>query len=621
MEVAGRVRVPEPDNLSSLKRLIIERTEGNPFFMEETVQVLLDEGALVRDGTVKLTKPLGELKIPPTVQAILASRIDRLPPDEKDLLQTLAVIGKEFPLSLVRAVVGTSTDELGRMLDALQLAEFIYEQPAVGDIEYTFKHALTQEVAYNSVLVERRKQSHERIGDAIESLFASAIEDHLGELARHYSRSANAPKAVEYLRLAGRQAHQRFAHTEAIGHLTAALQLLESLPDNEERMRQEVSLQLTFFEAVTAASSPGDDKVGAALTRARELCTRLGDTRRLFSVLVGLSLFYIFKTQWQNGLDTSKQLVEVAERDPNPHRLLWAHTILGQSLLFHGQLADALAHLEKAGALIPAIAEHTSFRVDDPRTQSLYMLGLVLLHLGFPDQALAQSQQAVALARKLGRPYPLGFAYVGACVVRAYRGDVTAAEETANALITLAAERGLALSAAQAMYLRGWCLVQKGMVEEAISELQRARAAASAIGSVTFGGFLASTVGEAYSEAYSRLGRFDEALAALERAESAASPLVASELRRTRGRLLLEAGRCSTHEAEEHFREAIEIARSQNAKSYELRATTNLARLLAKQGKRDEARTMLAEIYGWFTEGFDTADLKNAKALLSELSA
>ncbi|HEY6420047.1 MAG TPA: adenylate/guanylate cyclase domain-containing protein [Candidatus Binataceae bacterium] len=374
----------DSEELGPLKRLIIERTEGNPFFMEETVQGLLDEGVLVRDGArVMLTKALGELKIPPTVQAILAARIDRLPPAEKDLLQTLAVIGKEFRLSLARAVVGTSADELGRMLDDLQLREFIYEQPAVGDVEYTFKHALTQEVTYNSMLIEKRKLLHERIGAAIESRYAESLDDHLSELARHYPRSANLLKAVEYLRLAGHQAHRRFAHSEAITLLTAGLQLLGNLPDGEERMRQELGLQITLSEAAAAVRGPAADVVGAALMRAGELCTRLGDYRRLFPVLLGLRFFYFFKCQWQNDLDASKQLVEVAERDPIPQRLLWAHTMLGDSLQFHGQFGESRAHLEKAVALIPAIPERVNFPVDDPRIEALYIFAQVLWHLGF----------------------------------------------------------------------------------------------------------------------------------------------------------------------------------------------------------------------------------------------
>jgi len=227
-EMLSALLSDSPD-IQALKRVIIERTEGNPFFMEETVQVLFDEGALVRDrAAVRLTRPLAELKIPPTVQAILAARIDRLPPAEKDLLQTLAVIGKEFQLSLVRAVVSTSTDELARMLDDLQLGEFIYEQPAVGDVEYTFKHALTQEVAYKSVLVERRKLLHERIGSAVEAVFAQSIDDHLSQLAHHYERSANTDKAVEYLDRAGQQAVMRGALGEAEVYFKQAIALLNT---------------------------------------------------------------------------------------------------------------------------------------------------------------------------------------------------------------------------------------------------------------------------------------------------------------------------------------------------------------------------------------------------------
>ena len=222
-------------HLMPLKRLIIERTEGNPFFMEEMVQALFEQGVLARNGAVKLAKPLNEIRVPPTVQAILASRIDRLPAAEKELLQTLAVLGREFSSGLIKRVAGKSDDELERMLSALQLAEFIYEQPAMGDVEYTFKHALTLEVAYNSVLVERRRLLHERAAQAIEALFPDRLEDHLAELAHHYDRSGNVRKAVEYLGRAGRLAAQQTAHSEAVGYLRRALELLKNLPDSAER--------------------------------------------------------------------------------------------------------------------------------------------------------------------------------------------------------------------------------------------------------------------------------------------------------------------------------------------------------------------------------------------------
>jgi len=231
--------------LAPLKRLIVEKTEGNPFFMEETVQVLIDEGALVRNGTVKLTRPLAELKIPPTVQGILAARIDRLQPKEKELLQALAVMGKEFRLGLVRQVMSVPDDELQGLLGELQVGEFIYEQPAFPDIEYTFKHALTLEVAYGSVLVERRKLLHERAGQALEAMFADQLEDKLGELAHHYGRSNNAAKAAEYLQRAGEQAMKRSGTTaEAVAQLSAALDLVKSMPPNAERDLRETNLRM-----------------------------------------------------------------------------------------------------------------------------------------------------------------------------------------------------------------------------------------------------------------------------------------------------------------------------------------------------------------------------------------
>ena len=237
----------EEPELTPLKRLIVEKTEGNPFFMEETVQVLLDEGALVRNGTLKLTRPLSELKIPPTVQGILAARIDRLQPNEKELLQALAVMGKEFRLGMVKQVVGKPDDELQRLLTELQLGEFIYEQPAFPDIEYTFKHSLTQEVAYGSVLVERRKLLHERAGQALESMYADQLDDNLGELAHHYSRSNNVAKAAEYLQRTGELAMKRSGSTaEAIAQLSAALDLVKSMPSSPEREQRETNLRMTL---------------------------------------------------------------------------------------------------------------------------------------------------------------------------------------------------------------------------------------------------------------------------------------------------------------------------------------------------------------------------------------
>jgi predicted ATPase len=254
-ESAGEMlsaRLGDAPELTPLKQLVLERSEGNPLFIEELVEALFDEGALTRNGAIKLTRPLSRLKIPPTVQGILAARIDRLPPEERELLQTLSVIGTVFQLSVISAVTGKSEDSLTRMLNNLQLSEFIYEQPAVGEVEYTFKHALTHSEAYNSLLTERRQLLHERTGRAIEALYDERLEDRYADLAHHYRLSKNTGKAIEYLRLAGEQAVGRGAYAQALANVEPALKLIEPLPEDVERMRAELGVRLMEGMTVTA---------------------------------------------------------------------------------------------------------------------------------------------------------------------------------------------------------------------------------------------------------------------------------------------------------------------------------------------------------------------------------
>jgi predicted ATPase len=257
----------ESVELNPLKRLIAERTAGNPFFIEEIVQALFDEGALVRNGAVKITRSLSQLRLPPTVQGILASRIDRQPSEHKQLLQTLAVMGRESTLGLIKQVTYTTEAQLERMLADLQAVEFIYEQSVASGVEYVFKHALTQEVAYNSLLIERRKLLHGHAGEALESMFPEQLDDHIGELARHYSHSDNVDKAIEYLGRAGQQAMERSAYVEALSHLTKGLELLNKLPDASERAQEEFMLQATLAQALQATKGWADPGAGKAYAR------------------------------------------------------------------------------------------------------------------------------------------------------------------------------------------------------------------------------------------------------------------------------------------------------------------------------------------------------------------
>jgi class 3 adenylate cyclase/ribosomal protein L40E/tetratricopeptide (TPR) repeat protein len=600
------------DELAALKRLIIERTEGTPFFMEETVQVLLDDGALLRNGTVRLVRPLAELKIPPTVQAILASRIDRLRPGAKDLLQTLAVLGREFPTSLIRAVVTKSDDELNRTLNDLQVGEFIYEQPAVGDIEYTFKHALTQEVAYHSVLVERRKLLHQRAGEGIEVLFAEQLDDHLNELARHYSHSPNIGKAVKYLHLAGQQAAQRSAYAEAVGHFTNGLELLNRLPDDRERARRELELQLSLAESLRWTNGMGSLETGRALVRARDICTLVGERTELFTVLQGLEWHNEFRLQLENARDLGEQLFTLAESANEPAKLMAAHNALGLVFLLQGEFTAARDHFDQAsprfdwgqsgffGAFYPCFG------------------AWALWALGYADQALKWSREALASAEALSRPAPLANALSLVAVLHMFLRDPRMAHERAEAAIAIAAEQGFPFELAFGTLARGWALAKKGHLE-GIAEMRRAVTAGEDTGFAArprWFAFLAEACARSEGPGVG-LKLLAEGMGLM---EATGERMYEAEMHRLKGELLLIDNAANGPEAEHSFRTAIEVARHQAGKSLELRATTSLARLLAKQSRRDEARTILADIYGWFTEGFDTADLKDAKALLEELN-
>jgi len=400
--------------LAPLKRLIVEKTEGNPFFMEETVQVLFDENALVRDGgAVKLTRSLAELKIPPTVQAILAARIDRLPQDAKDLLQTLAVIGREFPLSLIRAVVSIPDDETRRLLDVLQLGEFIYEQPAIGDSEYTFKHALTQEVSYNSVLMERRRQLHGRIGAALERLYANSIDDHLDELAHHYSRSGNSAKALDYLESAGLRAVRRLAYGEAMRNLGAALELLERTPSSPERDRREFALQTSLGPALMATKGWAAPETERAYLRAERLAETGATPEQQFALLVGLFGLLYVGGNLSGARERQKPIWDFVDRHPDPVFLLEAIHHDWSVALSAGELEVSQRHVERGLKLFESKLRSAAVPLYTAHHPAVcgYAWDAQLSWLrGRPDAARRCAERAVSLANELGDAISAAFA-------------------------------------------------------------------------------------------------------------------------------------------------------------------------------------------------------------------
>jgi class 3 adenylate cyclase/tetratricopeptide (TPR) repeat protein len=609
--------------LEPLRQLIIEKTEGNPFFMEEMVMALFDEGTLVRDGTTKLTCTLSVLKIPPTVQAILAARIDRLPADERNLLQTLAVIGREFPFALVARLLSTSDDELNRMLSDLQLGEFIYEQPAVGGIEYVFKHALTQEVAYNSLLTERRKLLHENAAQAIESLFAASLVDHYEDLAHHYGRSGNALKAVNYLHLAAQQAMNRTAYLEASGQLTSALDLLRKQPDDVERDRSEIAVRFSLAFCVNLGV-PGAFAATATLEnleRARDLCEKIGDDASRLGILAALAFLYNNRFERQKARAFCDELLSIATRLDDTERIGHAWCWLGFCSLWEGKFVAALEEFDQACKLPTGGSPKREITFGNWRTLSRSLSSFALWLLGYPVRAANRSREALVVSREIVALTPdLVVTLFWSAFLNLLLRDPKAAYPCSDEANNLAREHGFIALVALNGFSRGWCLTQMGKIEEGLAEMLQWRSEVTQIpgtvaAAVSF--LIAAEVDLAAGRRAEGLKAVAEGLAVGQRTGTGFSE---AELRRLQGELLLMGDNCTAPDAAQSFRDAIEAARRQSAKSLELRATMSLARLLAQQGRRDEARAMLADIYNWFTEGFDTADLRDAKALMDQLS-
>jgi len=621
----------ESVEIAPLKHLIIEKSEGTPFFMEETIQALFEDGTLVRNGYTKITRPLSKLRIPATVQAILASRIDRLAPAEKELLQTLAVIGTEFSLTLARHVVGMSEDKLIPMLSSLQEREFIFEQLAGGDIEYNFKHALTHDVAYNSILTERRKILHERIAAAIDALWHDHLDDHVAELAHHYGSSGNVESAVEYLTLAAKQAAKRAAYGEALALTRSALEKLSELPNGERRDRSDMRLQASLCNCIQLTKDYAARELAVPLERWRELAAKLSDNRELFGVTAVARAFHCNRREIARSRELALELARMADgaRDFSPIdrklALTFASEAAGHEAVVAGDFIAARDHYQRALELFdPELRKDMNFSSTywwNRYWWSRYWLCALLFNLGYPAQALKESADAVREAKTLDQP--LWIAVTSMCdgALHLEIGDSRRALDLAELSIQVADDHGLTHVVRVSSLLRADALCRLGRVEEGTAEMRRILAEVEAEGfpapSEFFPQYRLAMLYSAGSDPEESLSRVTLALETLGRIGDQVDE---AQLQRVKGELLLRLGYDRIAEAEQCFRTAIEVARRQSARTYELRATTSLARLLAKQGRREEVCGSLAEIYNWFTEGFDTADQREAKALLEELS-
>ena len=602
-----------------LRDLILNRSGSNPLFMEELTHTLLENGSIQkRDDRYVLARKVSELQVPETIQGIITARMDRLEENLKRIMQVASVIGREFAFQVLQAISGMREELKGQLLN-LQGLELIYEKRLFPELEYIFKHALIHEVAYNSLLLARRKEIHERIGGAIEELYAERLEEFYEVLAYHFERGGVVEKAVKYLSLAGQRAARLLAYEEAIVHFNRALELLQTLPESRLRDEQELTLQLGMGLPLAHTRSSAHPDLGRVFSRALELCRKIGETPQTFSMLLYLRFYYSSLGDSRTGRDMAEQAFNMAQRNGDPLQLLGAHLHMGCSLHDLGEFQRSRIHLEEAIASYDPEKHRPLTFVHglDLCVHARNLLAMDLWALGYPGQALIKLQEAVAFARQLNHPFTLVVGLVWGYFLHAFRRDLLACQEFAEEAMQLSIKGGFPSWQAISTFFLGWSQAQRGEVEEGIVQMRRGLDGWRSTGMGVYVPWFLALI----ADAFGKCGQVEKGLAlaqeAIDLVEKGGERTWEAEVNRVKGELLKLSSRES--EAEACFRQAIEVARRQQAKSWELRATTSLGRLLQKEGRSGEARPLLSEIYGWFTEGFDTPDLKEARALLDEL--
>jgi predicted ATPase len=600
---------------------LVAKTDGVPLFVEELTKMVLESGLVKeRKEQYVLVDPLPPLAIPDTLHDSLMARLDRLGL-AKQVAQLGATLGREFSYAVLQAVAPMDEATLQKELAQLVDAELLYQRGLLPQARYAFKHALIQEAAYHSMRHSTQRHHHRRIAQVLETRFPDTCTRHPELVAHHYTEAGLGEQAIPHWQQAGQRAIEHSANLEAISHLTKGLEVLKTLPDTPERAQQELALQLTLGAPLSTIKGHAAPEVEHTYSRAYELSQRVGDNTHLFVALGGLGRFYLNRARLQTARGLGERFFTLAQPTANPALLQEAHLMLGSTLLFLGELVAARTYLEHGIAFYNSLQDRAlAFkRGTDPGVVCLSRLSQTLWLLGYPDQALARSYEARTLAQASSHAYSMGIALEKVTVLHRWRREVPVVQERVETLLLLAREHGFVRLLSEGMIRLGWSRAEQGAVEEGLADLYQGLAALRTTGVVlTLSELLAML-----AETYGKGGRADEGLGVLAEAltvvDKSGERFWEAELYRLKGELLLVLSPDNKAEAETCFRQALATTRHQQAKSLELRVAMSLSRLWQHQGKRDEARQLLEEVYGWFTEGFDTADLQEAKALLEEL--
>ena len=609
---------------------VATKTDGVPLFVEELTKSIV-ESDLVRavNNHYELTGPLSAFAIPSTLHDSLMARLDRLPA-AKEVAQLGATIGREFSYALLQAVSPLDGQSLQHSLQQLVEAELVYQRGVLPQAQYLFKHALIQDTAYLSLLKSMRQQYHQRIALVLKEQFPETVETQPELVAQHYTEAGLTEQAIPYWHKAGQRARQRSANTEAERHLSTGIRLLMTLPDTQERAQQELTLQLALGPVVMATKSIGHADVESTYGRARELCQQLGDTPQLFSAVWGVRRVYVMRAKYKTARELEEQMFRLAQTAQDPGWLLEVQWAWGTTSFWLGELTTARERYDHSLSLYDP-QQHRSHAFQygtDPGMAASSYNALTLWHLGYPDQALEENHKSRTLARDAAHPLSIAFALFVSAWVHYLRQEAVATQTQAEATIRFATEQEFPHWIALSGMMRGWALAVQGDGATGIALLCQSLAKMRALG-----GNIGDTMHLAMlTEAYCSNGQLEAGQGALTEAlalvDENGERAYEAELYRLQGELLLNDERKTEKtedflhamKAEECFQKAIEIARRQQAKSWELRSATSLTRLWRQQGKTAEAHELLSEVYAWFTEGFDTKDLQDAKTLLNELS-
>jgi predicted ATPase len=602
---------------AEVQRQIVNKTDGVPLFVEELTKSIIEAVGATH------ASPL-QLAIPATLHDSLMTRLDRLG-TAKEVAQLGATLGREFSYELIHAVAPGNEGSLQHALTKLVEAEVLYQRGLPPQARYVFKHALIQDAAYQSLLKSRRQQYHQQIAQVLEQRFVEITDTQSELVAHHYTESGFVEQAIPYWQQAGQKAIERSANVEAIRHVTKALEVLKALPDTPARAQQELMLQITLGAPLMATKGYAALEVVQVYNRARELCQQMGETPQLFPVLHGLWMSYNVQAEHQTARALGERLFSIAQSVQDTALLLEAHFALGETLFLLGELASAQVHLRQ-GIDLYDVRQHRAHAFLYGQDSGVFCLGLMAFALwlrGYPDQASKRVRQGLLLTQELTHLNSLGGSLFFAAMFHQFCREAYTVQERAETLIVLAKEHELPFWLAEGTFFGGWALAEQGQEEDGITQMRR--------------GLIALQTTEAklglshrlslLAEAHGKKGDTGEGLKMLTEALDIVSGTGEcwweAELYRLKGTLTLESKveshKSKVEEAEACFLKAIEIARRQQAKSLELRAAMSLSRLWQQQGKKDEARQMLADVYNWFTEGFDTRDLQDAKALLEEL--